>query len=83
MSAGKGDTPRAVNGDRYRANYEAIFAPPYPAWICRSCGDKHGRGMPERHIATWHQDTCDICGEVTACTEPRDFRHLREWPIRQ
>lgn len=23
--AGKGDTPRPVNGDRYRANYDDIF----------------------------------------------------------
>jgi hypothetical protein len=26
MSAGKGDTPRAVNGDLYRRNYDAIFS---------------------------------------------------------
>jgi len=26
MSAGKGDTPRKVDGDKYRKNYEAIFA---------------------------------------------------------
>ena len=26
MSAGKGDTPRKVNGDKYRKNYETIFA---------------------------------------------------------
>ena len=26
MSAGKGDTPRAVNGDLYRRNYDSIFA---------------------------------------------------------
>lgn len=25
MSAGKGDTPRPVDGDRYRANYDDIF----------------------------------------------------------
>ena len=24
--AGKGDTPRAVNGDLYRRNYDSIFA---------------------------------------------------------
>ena len=26
MSAGKGDTPRAVNGEVYRRNYDSIFA---------------------------------------------------------
>ena len=27
MSAGKGDTPRPVAGERFRANYERIFRP--------------------------------------------------------
>lgn len=27
MSAGKGSKPRPVNGDKYRANYDAIFRP--------------------------------------------------------
>jgi hypothetical protein len=26
VSAGKGDRPRPVDGDRYRANFERIFA---------------------------------------------------------
>lgn len=25
MSAGKGDTPRPVDGEKFRANYEVIF----------------------------------------------------------
>lgn len=48
----------------------------YPAWICSDCGDKHGRrpcGM-----ATWHNDTCDVCGAYGPCTEPRDFGHLKD-----
>ena len=96
MSAGKGDQPRPVNGDRYRANYEAIFAKedslsdiltkvreqfPYPEWICRPCGEAHGRGMPAGHVSTWHEDPCGICGKVTSVTEPRDFGHLKKWPI--
>jgi hypothetical protein len=81
VSAGKGDAPRPVDGDRYRRNYDAIFDPPYPAWICRPCGEKHGRGMPAGHVSTWHMDTCGICGDVTECTEPRDFRHLKKWPL--
>jgi hypothetical protein len=30
MSAGKGDSPRPVNGNRYRANYDLIFSPKTP-----------------------------------------------------
>ena len=48
----------------------------YPQWVCIFCGDKFGN-CPVG-IATWHQDTCDVCGVVTAVTEPRDFGHLRE-----
>ncbi len=81
MSAGKGDQLRPVNGDRYRANYDEIFSPAYPAWICRPCGEAHGRGMPEGHISTWHEDPCGVCGKVTSVSEPRDFGHLKKWPI--
>jgi hypothetical protein len=30
MSAGKGDAPRPVNGNRYRANYDRIFSSKTP-----------------------------------------------------
>lgn len=30
MSAGKGDTPRPVNGDKFRSNYDRIFKPSNP-----------------------------------------------------
>jgi hypothetical protein len=30
MSAGKGDSPRPVNGHKYRANYDRIFLPKKP-----------------------------------------------------
>jgi hypothetical protein len=96
MSAGKGDSPRPVNGDRYRANYERIFPKedslsdiltkvreqlPYPAWICRPCGLAYGRGMPKDHVSAWHQGVCGICAKATRVTEPRDFGHLKKWPI--
>jgi hypothetical protein len=96
MSAGKGDSPRPVNGDRYRRNYEAIFLKedllsdiltkvreefPYPHWICAPCGQTHGRGMPAGHIATWHEGICDICRRSASVSEPRDFGHLKKWPI--
>jgi hypothetical protein len=81
MSAGKGDSPRPVNGARYRRNYETIFALPYPDWICRECGEAHGRGMPAGHVSTWHEDLCGVCGKFTSVSEPRDFGHLKKWPI--
>jgi hypothetical protein len=81
VNAGKGDAPRPVNGARYRRNYQAIFDPPYPAWICRPCGRKHGRGWPKDHVATFHVGTCGICGIAAPVTEPRDFGHLKKWPI--
>ena len=80
MSAGKGDTPRAVNGEAYRRNYDHAFRKPYPSWICDECGRLHGK-RPEGNPygATWHIDTCGVCGtagvEVTEC---RDFGHLKE-----
>ena len=84
MSAGKGDTPRPVAGEAYRANYDAIFSKgkPYPDWICRPCGFAYGRFPSQDRASTYHQDTCGICGEFTTCTEPRDFGHLREWPVK-
>jgi hypothetical protein len=84
MSAGKGDTPRPVAGEAYRANYDAIFSKgkPYPDWICRPCGWAYGRFPKQDRVSCWHEDTCGICGDVTECTEPRDFGHLREWPVK-
>ena len=48
---------------------------PYPQWICSDCGNKYGRR--KCGIATWHNNTCDVCGEEKAVTEPRDFGHLK------
>ena len=80
MSAGKGDMLRAVNGDVYRLNYDAIFGRRYPTWICASCGCLHGnRPSPHPIGATWHFGECDVCGDCgVEVTEPRDFGHLRE-----
>jgi hypothetical protein len=38
MSAGKGDSPRKVDGDKYRANYDRIFRKA-PVRLC--CGNRH------------------------------------------
>lgn len=48
----------------------------YPVWICRDCGEKYGRRAVG--VATWHNDTCDICGKDAHCTQPRDFWHLKD-----
>jgi rRNA maturation protein Nop10 len=37
--------------------------------------------MPRGHIATWHFGKCDVCGATTEVTEPRDFKHLKQWPL--
>jgi hypothetical protein len=26
-------------------------------------------------------DVCGVCGRRAEVTEPRDFRHLKKWPI--
>jgi hypothetical protein len=63
---------------------------PYPAWICNECGTKFGVWYedgeylgPSHHCATYHYDTCDVCGaHEVPCTEPRDYGHLRsDWEL--
>lgn len=61
--------------------YEKKNVPPYPDWVCEPCGQEFGRGMPEGHVATWHIGKCGICHKQTEVTEPRDFRHLKKWPL--
>jgi len=29
-------------------------------------------------MATWHKNTCDICGDEASVTEPRDYGHLKD-----
>jgi len=50
---------------------------PYPEWTCKECGIEHGTRLPE--MATWHEDKCDVCGEIKSVTEPRDFNHFKNW----
>jgi len=54
----------------------------YPAWICRPCGQQHGK-KPKGSIGSWHIGTCGVCGQSASVTEPRDFGHLKEWPIKE
>lgn len=51
----------------------------YPNWICLPCGNRYGRKRCGH--ATWHQNTCDICGHDEMVTEPRDFGHLNDYWI--
>ena len=47
------------------------------SWICFDCGAKYGRRKDFAfNYATCHYDVCDICGNNTAVTEPRDFGGL-------
>jgi hypothetical protein len=63
---------------------------PYPAWVCHDCGTRFGTWYedgeylgPSHHNATYHYDTCDVCGmHDVPCTEPRDYGHLRSgWEL--
>ena len=55
----------------------------YPVWICHDCGIKYCNGLSSR-MATYHLDTCGCCGaQEVPCTEPRDYGHLKEWPLSQ
>jgi hypothetical protein len=50
--------------------------PIYPVWICHPCGMKHGNRT--EGMATFHKNTCDICGAEASVTEPRDYGHLKD-----
>lgn len=54
---------------------------PYPQYICHDCGIGFCKG-PVSRFATFHVSDCQCCGAVQVpCTEPRDYGHLREWPL--
>jgi hypothetical protein len=80
--SGKGDTPRAVNGEVFRRNWDGIFMmkpKQYPEWICNQCGRLHGKRPEGNSVATYHIGRCGVCGTGgIEVTEPRDFGHLRE-----
>lgn len=52
---------------------------PYPTWCCNQCGTHArkmmGRSEPKFGMATYHMDTCDVCGVYKEVTEPRDFSY--------
>lgn len=62
--------------------YKQASDPAYPSWICRPCGKKHGK-KPKGQIGSWHAGTCGVCGKSADVTQPRDFGHLKAWPIKE
>jgi len=42
-------------------------------WICHRCAIGINADIPEGRLATWHEDTCDVCGKTEMVTEPRDY----------
>lgn len=42
----------------------------YPTWVCFDCGTKYGKPAG---VCTTHLGVCDVCGEESSVTEPRDF----------
>ncbi len=54
MSAGKGDSPRPVNGDKYRSGYDRIFRKKTP--VCKKC---NGTGWYQYDDI--HSTICNKC----------------------
>ena len=49
----------------------------YPIWVCRACGNDFQKDKTKLdRISTWHFGTCDICKEVCAVTQAKDFGYL-------
>lgn len=48
----------------------------YPTWTCSPCALENGGYWPDGHIGCWHEAKCQVCGDLAAVTQPRDFR----WP---
>lgn len=57
---------------------------PYPSWVCRDCGIEANRqtclkkygAEPKKpcfEVSTYHEEACDVCGDVKMVTEARDF----------
>ena len=53
MSAGKGDTPRPVNWQKYGSNYDDIFRRRTPK--CPKCDEQ----MENNYVFGWECENCD------------------------
>lgn len=55
----------------------------YPTWICNDCGVKYCKGTSGSKHATFHIGACQCCmASDVPVTEPRDYGHFVEWPVR-
>lgn len=56
----------------------------YPSYICIDCGQKHCKGLPRKSIysSTFHEGVCDMCGNTSALTQPRDYGQLTQRAIK-
>ena len=52
-----------------------------PMWACMDCGMTYGKRQPG--IASWHIDTCGVCGKTKIVTEPRDFGYLKPEGVKE
>lgn len=55
-----------------------------PSYICIDCGQKHCKGLPYSLIrsSTFHEGVCDMCGNTSALTQPRDYGQLTQRAIK-
>ena len=44
-----------------RLKYGAV--PDGVGYLCSECAEEHGGKWPEGHCATFHESTCELCGE--------------------
>lgn len=41
-------------------------------WVCQKCGSEASGGR-QFEVSCWHENVCDVCGEIKQVTEVRDF----------
>lgn len=42
-------------------------------WICQECAHQYGGKMHPDHLATFHEDKCDVCKQTKTVTQLRDY----------
>lgn len=55
----------------------------YPKWVCNDCALLVGGKWPKGHVATFHPDTCEVCGQLRTVTEPRDWGHFEQYRVEE
>jgi hypothetical protein len=54
----------------------------YPDVICTKCAESCGKIWTKGHIATFYEAVCGICGNLTICTESRDWLHFTDEEVK-